>query len=97
MYLYSLSFHMTTFAPFFSYENPTNCILLSYFNNSNKSFVIKFKPFPEPTDILLREQSETSGGYCGYKRTLEGAVYSPNVGFRKSIPRGINSPLPSRK
>ena len=25
MYLYSLSFHMTTFALFSSYENPTNC------------------------------------------------------------------------
>ena len=24
---------------------------------------MKFKPFPELTDILLREQCETSGGY----------------------------------
>ena len=31
-----------------------------------------------------------------HKHELEGAVYSPNLSFRKSIPRAINSPLPSR-
>ena len=57
--------------------------------------LIKFKPFPELTDILLRDQCETSGGYW-HKQKLEGAVYSPNLSFRKYIPRAINSPLPSR-
>ena len=52
---------------------------------------MKSKPFPELTDILLREQCETSGGYW-YEHKLEGAVYSPNLGFRKSIPRAINAP-----
>ena len=41
---------------------------------------MKSKPFPEQTDILLREQCETSGGYW-YEHKLEGAVYSPNLGF----------------
>ena len=50
-----------------------------------------FKPFPELTTIMLREQCETFGETSG-----EGAVYSPNLGFPKSIPRGINFPLPSR-
>ena len=56
---------------------------------------MKFKPFPEVTDILFREQRRTSGRYW-HKHKLEGAVYSPNLGFRKSIPRAINFPLPSR-
>ena len=56
---------------------------------------MKFKPFPVVTDILLREQRRTSGRYW-HKHKLEGAVYSPNLGFRKSIPRAINFPLPSR-
>ena len=60
------------------------------------SFVIKVKPFPELTDILLPERYESSGGYW-HKHKLEGAVYSPNLGFQKSIPRAINSPLPSKK
>ena len=60
------------------------------------SFVIKVKPFPELTDILLPERCESSGGYW-HKHKLEGAVYSPNLGFQKSIPRAINSPLPSKK
>ena len=34
------------------------------------------------TDILLREQSETSGGYW-HQHKLEGAVYSPNLGSAK--------------
>ena len=38
-------------------------VVPSYFNNKNTSFVMKFKPFSELTDILLLEQSETSGGY----------------------------------
>ena len=67
----------------------------SYFNNRNTSFVIKFKPFPELTDILLCEQCETSSGYW-HKHQLEGAVYSPKPRFPKYIPRAINSPLPSR-
>ena len=41
-------------------------VVPSYFNNKNTSFVIKFKPFPELTDILLLEQCETSGGYRQY-------------------------------
>ena len=56
---------------------------------------MKSKPFPELTDILLREQCETSGGYW-YEHKLEGAVYSPNLGFRKSIPRAINAPRPQK-
>ena len=52
---------------------------------------MRSKPFPELTDILLREQCETSGGYW-YEHKPEGAVYSPNLGFRKSIPRAINAP-----
>ena len=54
---------------------------------------MKFKPFPELTDILLREQCATSDGYW-HKNKLKGAVYSPNLGFRKSISRAINSPYP---
>ena len=65
----------------------------SYFDNRNTTFVIKFTPFPVLTDILLREQCETSGGYW---HKLEGVVYSFNLGFRKSISRTINSPLHSR-
>ena len=56
---------------------------------------MKFKPFPELIHILLREQCETSGGYW-HNHKLETAVYSPNLGFRKSIPQAINSALPSR-
>ena len=56
---------------------------------------MKYKPFPELTDILLREQCETSGGYW-YEHKLEGAVYSPNLGFRKSIPRAINALRPQK-
>ena len=63
----------------------------SCFSNRTISFVIKFKPFPELTDILLREQCKTSGGYW-HKHKLEAAVHSPNLGFRKSIPRAITSP-----
>ena len=56
----------------------------------NTSLLMKFKPFPELTNIMLREQCETSGETSG-----EGAVNSPNLGFPKSIPQAINSPLPS--
>ena len=52
---------------------------------------MKFKHFPELTNIMLREQCETFGETSG-----EGAVYSPNLGFPKSIPRGIDFPQPSR-
>ena len=55
---------------------------------------MKFEPFPELTDILLREQCETSGGYWPIHK-LEGAV-PHNLSFRKSIPRAIHPPLPSR-
>ena len=41
---------------------------------------MNFKPFPELADILLREQCETSYKYW-HKHELEGAVYSPNLGF----------------
>ena len=85
MYSYSLSFHMTTFALFLSYGNPIR----------NASFVMKFKSFPKLANILLREKCESSGVYW-HKHKLEGAVYSPNLSFRKSIPRAINSPPPSR-
>ena len=57
---------------------------------------MKFKPFTELTGVLLREQCEPSGGYWHIHK-LQGAVCSPNLSFRKSIPRAINSPLPSRK
>ena len=52
---------------------------------------MKSKPFPELTDILLCEQCENSGVYR-YEHKLQGAVYSPNLGLRKSIPRAINAP-----
>ena len=55
---------------------------------------MKFKPFPELTNIMLREQCETFGETSG-ETSGEGAVYSPNLGFPKSIPQAINSPLPS--
>ena len=58
---------------------------------------MKSNPFPELTDILLREQCETFGAYL-YEHKLEGAVYtySPNLGFRKSIARAINAPRPQK-
>ena len=59
---------------------------------------MKFKPFPELTIIMLREQCETSGetsGETSDETSGEGAVCSPNLGFPKSIPQAINSPLPS--
>ena len=68
----------------------------SYLNNRNILFVIKVKLFPELTVILLPERCESSSRYW-HKHKLEGAVYSPNLGFQKSIPRAINSPLPSKK
>ena len=46
----------------------------------------------ELTDILLREQCETSNGYW-HKHKLQEAVYYPNLSFGKSILRAINSPL----
>ena len=46
-------------------------------------------------DILLREQCKASRGYW-HKLKLEGTVYSPYLGFRKFIPRAINSHLLSR-
>ena len=55
---------------------------------------MKSKPFPELTDILLCEQCENSGVYR-YEHKLEGAVYSPNLGLQKSIPRAINAPPPA--
>ena len=68
----------------------------SYLNNRNIWFVIKVKLFPELTVILLPERCESSSGYW-HKHKLEGVVYSPNLGFQKSIPRAINSPLPPKK
>ena len=44
---------------------------------------MKFKPFPELTNLMLREQCEISGWYW-LKCKLKGAVYSPNLVFRKS-------------
>ena len=57
---------------------------------------MNFKPFPGLTDILLSVQRETSGGYW-HKHKFEGVVYSPNLGFWKSIPRAINSPPTIKK
>ena len=37
---------------------------------------MKFKPFPELTDILLREQYETSGGYWHKLKLERGRVFS---------------------
>ena len=54
-----------------------------------------YQPFPELTDIPLREQSETSGGHW-HKHKREGAVYSSNQSFQKTSQRAIKSPLPSR-
>ena len=71
------------------------CTFLIYFNKRNTSFVSKFAPFPELTDILLRKRCETSGRYW-HKHELEGAMYYCNLGFRKSVPRAISSLLPSR-
>ena len=45
------------------------------------------------TDNLLREQCKTFGGYW-HVHKLEEAMYSLNLGFRKSIPRAINFPCP---
>ena len=51
----------------------------------------KLEPFPELTDIPLREQSETSDGYW-YKHKLEGRVFfSPK--FPKMHPTSHQSPL----
>ena len=55
---------------------------------------MKFKPFPELTNIMLCEQCKTSGETSS-ETSGEGAVYSPNLGFPKSIPKAINSPQPS--
>ena len=71
------------------------CTFHIYFNKRNTSFVSKFAPFPELTDILLRKRCETSGRYW-HKHELEGAMYYCNLGFRKSVPRAISSLLPSR-
>ena len=68
----------------------------SYLNNRNTLFVMKLKPSPELSYIPLREQCETSGGYDTGIHKFEGAVYSSNLSFRKSILRAINFPLPSR-
>ena len=55
----------------------------SYFKSRNTSFVIKFKPFPELTDVLSPEQCETSGGYW-HKHKLEGVVHAfSQPGFPK--------------
>ena len=55
---------------------------------------IKCKPFPKLFhSILSSEQCETSCRYW-HKSKLEGAMYSPNPGFRKSIPRVISFPCP---
>ena len=54
-----------------------------------------FTFFPELTDILLHKQSKTSGGYW-HKHKVEWAVYSPNLGFQKSMLRAIDCPLLSK-
>ena len=95
-YLYSLSFYMITFELFWAFDNPTSCSFHRILKNRNTSFVSKVKPFPELSGILLPEQCETSGGYW-HKHKLEGALCSANLGFRKSIPRAINYPMPSKK
>ena len=65
----------------------------SYFDNRNTSFVIKFEPFAELTDILC-VQCETSSGYW-HKHKLKGAVYSPNLG-QENPSHEPSIPLPSR-
>ena len=85
MHLYSLSLHMTILLVVVS-------IVFCY-----QKYIIcdKDKPFPELTDILLRERCETLGGYW-HKHELEGAMYNSSLSFRKNIPRTMNSPLHSR-
>ena len=64
----------------------------SYFNNRNASFVIKFEPFPE----FSRPISCCVNSAKPLVDTSIWAMYSPHLGFRKSISRAINSPLPLR-
>ena len=52
-----------------------------------------YQPFPELTDIPLREQSETSGGHW-HKHKREGAVYSSNLSFQKTSHEPSNLPCP---
>ena len=58
---------------------------------------MKFKPFTELTGVLLREQCEPSGGRYWHIHKLKGSVCSPNLSFRKSIPRAINPCLQETK
>ena len=61
----------------FSYRKKILSIVVSsYFSNWNTSFVMKFKPFPELTDILLCEQYETSGGYWHKLKHERGRLFS---------------------
>ena len=52
-----------------------------------------YQPFPELTDIPLREQSETSDGHW-HKHKREGAVYSSNQSFQKTSHEPSNPPCP---
>ena len=57
----------------------------SYSNNRFTSFVMKSKPFPELTDILLREQCETPGSWYWHKHKLQGpciplkSIHEPSI------------------
>ena len=46
---------------------------------------MEFKTFPELTDILLREQCETSGGYWHKHKLERGRVFSENPSHEQSI------------
>ena len=52
---------------------------------------MRFKPFPELTDVLLNSAKPLADTDKHY---LEGAVYSPKLGFRRSFPQAIKSPRP---
>ena len=72
MYLYSLSFHMTAFALFLSYENRTNCsfhriLITELYQVQAFSWAVR--------SVLFREQSETSG-WCWHKQARSGCIFS---------------------
>ena len=59
----------------------------SYFNNRNTSFLMKFKPFPELTNILLPEHCETSGEISAKPPTLNFAEWIWMAEWRNILQR----------
>ena len=86
MYSYLLSFYMTTFALFSLYENPTNYSfhrILITVTQSGLSWADRY-----PVVRIVRNL-----WWIWHKQKLEGVMNSPCLGFRKSIPRALHSPL----